>query len=250
MKQGFGADLGAEKFIHIKCRKSGIRPACSVLVATIRAMKMHGDGNLQHGFENVQRHAQNMHKFGVSCLVAINRFADDTDEDINTVRELCERAGLQVAVGTNFKDGGAGAEELASKVVALCSAPAKELQFMYNLTDPYPTKIERVAQEIYHASGIEIAPVALKKMQQFCDQGYGELPICVAKTQYSFSDDPTRLNAPSDHILHVKDVRMSRGAGFLVVLTGSIMTMPGLVRQPAAERIKVDHRTGEIEGLI
>ena len=247
---GFGADLGAEKFLHIKCRQSGVRPWCAVLVATIRAIKMHGSGQLDVGFDNVRRHVENMGKFGIPCLIGLNQFADDTKEDIAKVKELCNKHGLRLASGTHFADGGEGAREIANGVIDMCAdeLPPK-LNYLYDLEDTYMSKIEKVAKEIYRAGNVEFSPDALRKIEEFAQAGFLNLPVCIAKTQYSFSDDAKLINAPTGHTLHVKDVRMSKGAGFLVVLTGSIMTMPGFTKSPAAERISIHHSTGQIEGL-
>jgi formate--tetrahydrofolate ligase len=256
---GFGADLGAEKFFDIKCRKSGLRPSAAVIVATVRALKMHGGvpraelgtenvAALKEGCANLLRHIENTKGFGVPVVVGINRFTADTDAEIATVREACAGAGVDAVECTHWSDGGEGAEALANAVVALAEKGGR-FDFLYPDKMSLWDKIETVSKRIYRAGAVS-APVAVRrKIEGYEKQGFGDVPVCMAKTQMSFSTDPTRMGAPEGHELHVRDVRLAAGAGFLVAVCGDIMTMPGLPRVPAANSIAVN-AAGQIEGLF
>jgi formate--tetrahydrofolate ligase len=256
---GFGADLGAEKFFDIKCRKSGLRPNAAVIVATVRALKMHGGvpraelgaenvPALREGCANLLRHIENMKGFGVPVVVGINRFTADTDAEIATVREACASAGVDAIECTHWSDGGAGAEALAHAVVALAGQDSS-FDFLYSDDLPLWDKIETVSRKIYRAGAVTAPAAVRRKIETYEKQGFGQVPVCMAKTQMSFSTDATRMGAPVDHELHVRDVRLAAGAGFLVAVCGDIMTMPGLPREPAANRIAVN-AAGQIEGLF
>ena len=259
---GFGADLGAEKFIDIKCRKAGLAPACIVLVATIRALKSHGGvakaelsqenlPALKKGLSNLTRHLQNIrHVWGVEPVVALNRFTSDTDAEIALVREAAGSLGANVALCEVWGRGGEGGLALAEQVIASCEkADPSKFNLTYPDDLPLAGKIEAVATKIYGAKDVSIAPAAMKLLKSFEDGGYGKLPVCIAKTQYSFSDDPKKLGAPEGFTLTIRQVKLSAGAGFVVALAGDIMTMPGLPRVPAAENIDVDAE-GNITGLF
>ena len=259
---GFGADLGAEKFIDIKCRKAGLKPSCIVLVATVRALKSHGGvakadlaqenlPALEKGLSNLTRHLHNIRTvWGVEPVVALNRFTSDTDAEIALVREAAARMGAQVALCEVWAKGGEGGLALAEQVVARCErADLSKFSFTYPDDLPLAKKIEAVATKIYGAQDVSIAPAAAKQLKSFEESGYGELPVCIAKTQYSFSDDPKKLGAPEGFTLTIRQARLSAGAGFVVALAGDIMTMPGLPRVPAAENIDVDD-AGNITGLF
>ena len=259
---GFGADLGAEKFIDIKCRKAGLKPSCIVLVATVRALKSHGGvakadlaqenlPALEKGLSNLTRHLHNIRTvWGVEPVVALNRFTSDTDAEIALVREAAARMGAQVALCEVWAKGGEGGLALAEQVVARCErADLSKFSFTYPDDLPLAKKIEAVATKIYGAQEVSIAPAAAKQLKSFEEGGYGELPVCIAKTQYSFSDDPKKLGAPEGFTLTIRQARLSAGAGFVVALAGDIMTMPGLPRVPAAENIDVDD-AGNITGLF
>jgi formate--tetrahydrofolate ligase len=255
---GFGADLGAEKFFDIKCRKSGLKPAAAVVVATVRALKMHGGmakealGQedlvaLQAGLANLTRHVGNIRKFGVPPIVAINHFVSDTPAEHELIAHYCRNhLGVEVVVCRHWAEGGAGAEELARRVVALAESGEADFEPLYPDTLPLWDKLETIAREIYGADGISGDIKVRARFAELEAGGYGRLPVCVAKTQYSFSADPTLRGAPTGHI--VREVRLSAGAGFVVAICGDIMTMPGLPRSPAAERIHIDAQ-GRIEGL-
>lgn len=257
---GFGADLGAEKFFDIKCRQANLEPDAVVLVATIRALKMHGGvaladlkgeniAALETGFANLARHAENLAKFGVKTVVAINRFHSDTEAELDKLQDLCASIGLDSAVCTHFTDGGAGAEELARKLSAVLDAPKKDsFQLLYPDEMPLWKKIETIAKEIYRAGEVIPQGAVLKKLKSFEEQGFGDLPVCIAKTQSSFSADPKAKNAPSGHIFPIREVRLNAGAGFIVAISGNIMTMPGLPRHPAAENIDINE-DNDIIGL-
>lgn len=257
---GFGADLGAEKFLDIKCRTAGLQPSCVVVVATIRALKHHGNpaikdlavedlDALRKGMPNLERHIDNMKQvFNTNVLVAINRFPDDTEAEIELVRELSSQHGADVVLSEVWAKGGEGGMALAEKVVEKCEQPA-ELHFAYDLDMSIEEKIEAIAKKVYHASAVEIDSGAKRQIREAKENGYGNLPICMAKTQYSFSDDQSLLGAPEDFTLTVRNVRVSAGAGFLVALTGEIMTMPGLPKVPSAEKIDVGS-DGKIDGLF
>ncbi|MGQ3674952.1 formate--tetrahydrofolate ligase [Xanthobacter sp. TB0139] len=255
---GFGADLGAEKFLDIKCRQAGLAPSAAVVVATIRALKMHGGVGLKElveedvaavvaGTQNLKRHVENMGKFGLPVVVALNRFLSDTDDEIEAVRAEMASLGVDVELCTHWADGGAGAEGLAHKVMALTQKPSA-FHTLYADELPLTQKIETIAREIYHAGQVDFSATALTKLRDYEAEGFGHLPVCIAKTQYSFSADPKVRNAPSGHVLPVRDVRLSAGAGFVVALTGNIMTMPGLPSVPAAHNIFVTE-DGFIGGL-
>jgi len=259
---GFGADLGAEKFLDIKCRTAGIWPDAVVIVATVRSLK-HNAGiakpdlslpnpdAVRAGFANLEKHIENMQNFGVPCVVASNRFYTDTEEELALVRDLCHKKGVRFSAAEIFSKGGAGGEELAREVLSVIDGPeAKSLpHYMYELTDTTESKIESVAKEIYGAGCVDILPEAREKIRAFEESGYGNLPVCIAKTQYSLSDDQKSLGCPRGFTLTVRDVWLSAGAGYLVILTGSIMTMPGLPPCPAAVHIDID-ADGVIEGLF
>ncbi|OWY15771.1 formate--tetrahydrofolate ligase [Thioclava sp. JM3] len=247
---GFGADLGAEKFFDIKCRKAGLTPSAAVVVATVRALKMNGGvakadlgaedvAAVEAGCANLNRHIANMKKFGVPVVVAINRFTADTEDEIAAVRAAAEAQGVEAVLCTHWSEGGAGAEALAEKIVALTERPS-QFAPLYPDDMPLIEKIETIATRIYHASDVYADQKILNQLRDWEAAGHGNLPICVAKTQYSFSADPTLRGAPSGHTLPIREVRLSAGAGFVVVICGEIMTMPGLPRHPAAETIGLD----------
>ena len=257
---GFGADLGAEKFFDIKCRKAGLRPDCVVIVATIRALKYNGGvaradlGNedldaLRRGSVNLQKHIENIGKFGVPVVVAINRFASDTDAEIEQLRQECEALGARYALSEVFAKGADGGMELAQMVLEEADSGKADFHTLYGDDLPLEEKIETVCREIYGASGVTYTPEARKSLESITALGYGGLPVCMAKTQYSLSDDPSKLGRPTDFDVTVRAVRVSAGAGFVVCETGTIMTMPGLPKKPAAFNIDVD-ADGRITGLF
>lgn len=259
---GFGADLGAEKFLDIKCRMAGIKPSAVVMVATIRALKMHGGLDktqlgeenieaLENGIPNLLRHVSNIKSvYKLPCVVAVNRFPTDTDKEIDFVIEKCKALGVNVCLSTVWADGGKGGVELAKEVVRLCDEQSNDnFTFAYNTNDSIEKKINDIVTKIYGGDGVAFTPGAKKQIAKLTDMGFGNLPVCVAKTQYSFSDDPKKLGAPEHFTVTVKNVKVSAGAGFIVVLTGDIMTMPGLPKVPAAMKIDVDE-TGKITGLF
>jgi formate--tetrahydrofolate ligase len=256
---GFGADLGAEKFLDIKCRQSGLRPDAIVLVATIRALKMQGGvakGDLgspnvdavERGAANIIRHIDNLKKYGVTPIVAINHFIKDTDEEIAVLERICTEQGVRFAIARHWAEGGAGAVLLAEAVKAQLDAGSPEINLLYPDEMPLAEKIETVATKIYGAAGISLSSSAARNIKEFEALGYGDLPVCIAKTQYSFSTDKNLLGAPTGHTLEVREARLSAGAGFVVAVCGDIMTMPGLPRKPAALEISLDEG-GEIIGL-
>lgn len=257
---GFGADLGAEKFLDIKCRLSGLRPSAVVVVATVRALKMHGGLDkkslkeenleaLQKGLPNLLQHADNIRSvFGLPCVVAVNRFPDDTEKELELLQSECAKLGVKAVLSEVWAKGGEGAKELAQEVVRLCDTES-ELHFTYPDEADLKGKIEAVARRIYHADGVEFSAASKKQIAQLEKLGFGALPVCMAKTQYSFSDNPALLGAPRDFVVSISQVKVSAGAGFVVVLTGDIMTMPGLPKVPAAEKIDVDEN-GVISGLF
>ena len=259
-EEGFGADLGAEKFLDIKCRMAGLRPSAVVMVATVRALKMHGGlaktdlgredlGALEAGLPNLLRHVSNIvNVYKLPCVVAVNRFPTDTDAEISLVIEKCRALGVRTVLSTVWADGGAGGTELAEEVVRLCELP-NDFSFSYPLEDSIEDKITAVVRRIYGGDGVTFAPAASKEIARLTALGYGDLPVCMAKTQYSFSDDPAKLGAPEGFTVTVRNVKVSAGAGFIVALTGDIMTMPGLPKVPAAQRIDVDEN-GRISGLF
>ena len=256
---GFGADLGAEKFFNIVCRYGQMQPSAVVLVATIRALKNHGGvakdklgeknmAALEKGIENLIKQLENIQKFGLPVVVALNEFPTDTKEEIDFIIDQCAALGADVALSRVWAQGGAGGEELAAKVVAATAKPSA-FKFLYELEQPLKAKIETVCQEIYGADGVSYSADAARLLQKFEDLGYGSLPVCMAKTQYSLSDDPDKKGRPRNFTVNVKEVRLSAGAGFVVALTGTIMTMPGLGKTPAAEKIDI-RPNGEIIGLF
>ena len=257
---GFGADLGAEKFLDIKCRMSGIRPSAVVVVATVRALKHHGgvakadlgEENLEaleKGLPNLLQHVENITGvYGLPAVVAINRFPTDTEAELKLIEDKCRELGVNVALSEVWGKGGKGGIALAEEVVRLCDEP-NNFDFAYSLDMSIEEKIRAIAQKVYRADDINILPAAMKQLKQLEELGFGNLPICVAKTQYSFSDDQTLLGAPRGFVLTVRNLKVSAGAGFIVALTGDIMTMPGLPKKPAAENIDVD-KTGKISGLF
>ena len=257
---GFGADLGAEKFLDIKCRVAGLHPSAVVVVATIRALKMHGGlaktelgtenlEALERGIPNLLRHVSNIRDvYKLPSVVAVNRFPTDTDAEVALIIDKCRALGVNVVLSTVWADGGAGGEALAREVVRLCELP-NNFSFSYDADDTIENKIEKIVTRVYRGAGVSILPAAKKQIDTLTELGFGGLPICVAKTQYSFSDNPTLLGAPEGFTVTVKNVKISAGAGFIVVLTGDIMTMPGLPKSPAAERIDVDEN-GRITGLF
>lgn len=258
---GFGADLGAEKFLDIKCRAAGLTPSAVVLVATVRALKMHGGlaktelgkedlTALGNGLPNLLRHVSNIKNvYGLPCVVAVNRFPTDTDAEIEFITDKCRELGVNTVLSTVWAEGGKGGEALAREVVRLCEEEKGDFRFSYPLDCTIEEKIDAVVRKVYGGSGINILPAARKQIDKLASLGFGGLPVCIAKTQYSFSDDPTPLGAPEGFTVTVKNVKISAGAGFIVVLTGDIMTMPGLPRRPAAERIDIDEN-GKISGLF
>ena len=257
---GFGGDLGAEKFLDIKCRYAGLKPDAVVIVATVRALKMHGGKAktelntedleaLDKGLPNLLRHVSNIKNvYGLPAVVAVNRFPTDTDAEIDLVIAKCKELGVNTVLATVWAEGGKGGMTLAEEVVRLCEEE-NNFRFSYETDLSIEEKIEAVAKKVYGGDGISVLPAAKKQIDRLTELGYGNLPICIAKTQYSFSDDPTKLGAPEGFKITVKNVRISAGAGFIVVLTGDIMTMPGLPKVPAAEKIDVDEN-GKITGLF
>ena len=257
---GFGADLGAEKFLDIKCRKSGLKPDCVVLVATIRALKMHGDvakedlkdenvTALKKGLVNLERHIINVRKFGLPVTVAINHFITDSQSEVDAVLDFCKTQGVKASMCTHWSEGGEGAKELAQNVVEICEENKNTFKFLYEDNLPLFKKIEKIGLEIYHASEVVADTKVRNQLKEFESKGFGNLPVCIAKTQYSFSTDPSLKGAPSGHVLPIREVRLSSGAEFIVVICGDIMTMPGLPSIPAANSIKLNDK-GEIEGLF
>ena len=257
---GFGADLGAEKFMDIKCRKAGISPDCIVLVATVRALKYNGGvpktelnapnmDALERGICNLDAHLDNMKKFGVPVVVAINAFPTDTAEEMEFIRKHCAERGVRVALSEVFAKGGEGGEELAREVLTVLDEGKADFHMLYEDELPLEEKIRRIAKEIYGADGVTFAPAAHKELMNITDMGYGTLPVCIAKTQYSLSDDASLLGRPSQFVVSVRSARLAAGAGFVVVETGAVMTMPGLPKVPAAEKIDVDN-AGTLTGLF
>lgn len=256
---GFGADLGAEKFFNIKCRLTGLQPAAAVIVATIRALKMHGGlakselgemnlAALERGLPNLTKHIENIHSFGLPAVVALNIFPTDTREEVDAVRTACQKLGVKVAVSEVWSKGGEGGLELAKEVLAAASEP-QELRFTYADGDGIRQKIEAVAVKIYGASGVDFTKTAVRDLADIDKMGLSHLPVCMAKTQYSLSDDPTKLGRPQGFRLTVRELKISAGAGFIVALTGDILTMPGLPKHPAAEQMDID-ADGRISGLF
>ncbi len=257
---GFGADLGAEKFIDIKCRQSGLRPAAAVVVATIRALKYHGGVEVKElaalnslaieaGFKNLERHVLNLRDvFKLPCVIAINQFESDSNEEILKVQELAQKIGVPVELATHWRDGGAGATRLAERVLNLIETNSTSMKFAYDIALPLVQKVEALASKIYRTSAVLFAEKALAQIKHFEQMGFGHLPVCIAKTPYSFSSDATARGAPLGHKLEVREARLAAGAGFVVCICGDIMTMPGLPKSPASEKIGLDEH-GEIYGL-
>ena len=257
---GFGADLGAEKFLDIKCPSAGLSPDLAVVVATVRALKMHGGvaksalgaedvAAVERGVVNLERHVENMRKFGLPVLVALNHFTSDTETEIEAVRHAMARIGAEAVLCTHWGDGAAGAAELARRARQLLEEGHAKYRPLYAPELPLAEKLRTIAREIYHAAEVQIPPAIATRLARFEEMGFGHVPVCVAKTQYSFSADAGRMGAPSGHVLPVREVRLSAGAGFVVAVCGDIMTMPGLPRHPAAEGIGLDS-AGQIEGLF
>ena len=257
---GFGADLGAEKFIDIKCRTSGLRPAAVVLVATIRALQMHGgvaksdlaEENVQavvDGLPNLEKHLENIQDvYGLPAVVAINKFPLDTEAELQAVYDACQKRGVDVVISDVWANGGAGGKELAEKVVELAEGD-NHFQFVYNEEDSIETKLNKIVTKVYGGKGVRLTPAAKRELKQLEELGFSNYPICMAKTQYSFSDDAKKLGAPKDFVVTISQLKVSAGAGFIVALTGAIMTMPGLPKVPASEKIDVD-KDGNISGLF
>ena len=256
---GFGADLGAEKFMDIKCRIAGLKPDAIVLVATVRALKMNGGvakkdlaepnvDAVRKGAVNLERHIENLNKFGINPTVAINHFYLDTDEEIAVIQEMAAKFGTEAVICKHWAEGGAGAEDLA-RVVAAKADQGADFKTLYPDSLPLAEKIETVCKEIYRADSVSMSPAVRSQLKQWEEMGYGHFPVCMAKTQYSFSTDPTALGAPTGHEVNIREVRISAGAGFVVAIAGDIMTMPGLPKVPSAENIYLDEN-GEIEGLF
>ena len=257
---GFGADLGAEKFIDIKCRTSGLRPSAVVLVATIRALKMHGgvaksdlaEENVQavvDGLPNLEKHLENIQDvYGLPAVVAINKFPLDTEAELQAVYDACQKRGVDVVISDVWANGGAGGKELAEKVVELAEGD-NHFQFVYNEEDSIETKLNKIVTKVYGGKGVRLTPAAKRELKQLEELGFSNYPICMAKTQYSFSDDAKKLGAPEDFVVTISQLKVSAGAGFIVALTGAIMTMPGLPKVPASEKIDVD-KDGNISGLF
>ena len=258
---GFGADLGAEKFLDIKCRMAGLTPSAVVMVATVRALKMHGgldkkalgEENLEalgKGVPNLLRHVSNIKNvYKLPCVVAVNRFPTDTDNEINFIIEKCRELGVNVVLSNVWAEGGKGGEELAKEVVRLCEEEKGDFTFSYETDLTIEEKIDSIVKKVYGGDGVILTPNAKKQAQKLTEMGFSNCPVCMAKTQYSFSDDPTKLGAPENFTVTVRNLKISAGAGFIVALTGDIMTMPGLPKSPAAERIDIDDN-GKITGLF
>ncbi len=257
---GFGADLGAEKFFDIKCRASGLKPSAVVLVATVRALKYNGGVSkadlarenlaaLEAGLPNLVKHIENIRSFGVTCIVAVNRFASDTPAELTMIDDQCRRLGVHMALSEVFGKGGAGGQELARTLLKVLADEPSDFRLLYPDQMPPEEKMRTIAQKIYGALDINLTVAARKDLESIIKAGYAMLPVCMAKTQYSLSDDPSQLGRPTGFTITVREVRLSAGAGFLVALTGDIMTMPGLPRLPAAEKIDIDE-TGKISGLF
>lgn len=257
---GFGADLGAEKFLNIKARTGGINPSLVVIVATVRALKMHGGVTkdqlqkedleaLKKGIENLHKHVETVKAFGLPLVVAVNRFITDTEEEVQLLKQLCEDVGVEAVLTDVWEKGGAGGEELAHKVVDLIESEKNQFQPLYPLNTSIRSKVETICQKVYGATGVEFSQLATRQMEQFEKEGWGNLPICMAKTQYSLSDDPLKLGRPKDFHVTVREFRPSVGAGFIVALTGTVMTMPGLPKKPAALNMDVSE-DGKAVGLF
>ena len=257
---GFGADLGAEKFLNIKCRKSGLSPSCGVVVATVRALKLHGNVDpkklseenlnaVEDGLPNLIRHLENLAKFGLPTVVALNRFPTDTEDEIKKVIEVCNSFNVDAVLAEHWAKGGEGAANLAEKVVNIVENNKAKFKFLYEDKDSPKTKIEIISKEIYRASNVSFSPQALKKLNEISSIGYDHFPVCMAKTQYSFSTDASKKCAPTDHEINIREVRLSAGAEFIVAIAGDIMTMPGLPKKPAAYEVRIGD-DGKIQGLF
>ena len=257
---GFGADLGAEKFLNIKCRKAGLKPSCAVVVATVRALKLHGNANpkelgnenliaLEKGLPNLLRHLENLSKFNIPTVVALNKFPTDTDDEIKKVQEVCNKNNVNAVLSEHWAKGGSGAQNLANEVVKIVDNGKAQMRYLYDEKDSIKNKIEIICKEIYRASEVSYSPVAEKKIIEIEKLGYSDFPICMAKTQYSFSTDPKNVCAPHDHKVPIRELRLSAGAEFIVAIAGDIMTMPGLPRKPAAYEVGVNDKD-QIIGLF
>jgi formate--tetrahydrofolate ligase len=257
---GFGADLGAEKFIDIKCRKTGLRPSAAVIVVTVRAMKYHGGADLttlttedikalDKGLVNLERHVENITKvYNLPCVVSINQFTSDTPAEIELIRQRMEKLGAKIVLASHWGDGGKGAAELAKIVVDLCESTDKKMQFVYEDSDSLWDKINKIAKKVYRASEVTADSKVRAQIQTLQDEGYGHYPVCVAKTQSSFSTDPKLRGAPENHVISIREIRLAAGAEFVVMVCGDIMTMPGLPKVPSAE--KIDYINGNVVGLF
>ena len=257
---GFGADLGAEKFLNIKCRKTGLSPSVAVVVATVRALKLHGNADtknlgeenltaVQDGLPNLLRHIENISKFGIPSVVALNRFPTDTENEISTVQRVCKEVGVTAILAEHWKDGGKGASKLAEEVVQIIETKDSNLQFLYDDNEKPENKILKIAKEIYRAENVTFSATASKKLDEISKLGFDHFPVCMAKTQYSFSTDPKKKCAPTGHDIQIREIRLSAGAEFIVAIAGDIMTMPGLPKKPAAYELRIDS-TGNIQGLF
>ena len=257
---GFGADLGAEKFLNIKCRKAGLSPSCAVVVATVRALKLHGNADpknlgeenlsaLESGLPNLLRHLENLNKFGLSTVVALNRFPTDSENEIDKVQKVCRENGVNAILAEHWADGGKGASKLAETVIENIESKKSSLKFLYNDNESPEEKIKKVAVEIYRASDVSFSPQAKKKLKEISELGYNNFPVCMAKTQYSFSTDPSSKCAPEEHSIQIREIRLSAGAEFIVAIAGDIMTMPGLPKKPAAYEVCIGS-DGNIKGLF
>ena len=257
---GFGADLGAEKFLNIKCRKTGLRPSCAVVVATVRALKLHGNADaknlgeenlkaVEEGLPNLLRHIENLSKFNIPTVVALNRFPTDTENEISRVQKVCQEVGVTAILAEHWKDGGKGASKLAETVIDTIDNKDSDLKFLYEDKDKPIEKIRKISREIYRAKDINFSPVAIKKLDEISKLGFDHFPVCMAKTQYSFSTDPANKCAPTDHDIQIREIRLSAGAEFIVAIAGDIMTMPGLPKKPAAYEVRIGS-DGNIQGLF
>ncbi len=257
---GFGADLGAEKFLNIKCRKAGLSPSCAVVVATVRALKLHGNADpknlgeenlsaLESGLPNLLRHLENLNKFGLSSVVALNRFPTDSEKEIEKVQKVCSENGVNAILAEHWADGGKGASKLAETVIENIENKNSSLKFLYEDNEKPEEKIKKVAVEIYRAADVSFSAQAKKKLKEISDLGYDNFPVCMAKTQYSFSTDPSNKCAPEGHSIEIREIRLSAGAEFIVAIAGDIMTMPGLPKKPAAYEVCIGN-DGNIRGLF
>ena len=257
---GFGADLGAEKFLNIKCRKSGLSPSCAVLVATVRALKLHGNADpknlgredivaLQNGLPNLLRHLENLSKFGVPVVVALNRFPTDTEKEIEKVISVCSNHNVNAVLSEHWAKGGEGAQNLANEVIKIIEEGKSDLKFLYEESETPKNKIEKICKEIYRANEVTFSALALKKLEEIEKLGFNNFPVCMAKTQYSFSTDPKNKCAPDGHTIPIREIRLSAGAEFIVAVAGDIMTMPGLPKRPAAYDVGVNDKD-QITGLF